>query len=364
MKNIPDSARGLLAVKPSLIRVLGEGDDNELCFIELHAPGETIDVSMLTALILIKLAEKDLFTGLTPATVRLRDHPAKALLADHQFVKGGSTVHLCPTKGVDPETLSDKKADGQVSLDYGTMVYYGNAAMGFFLVVPHDTDILSWMCEQLALEPSEHQLTMKREGVLWIERRPVRDVKEQKQEGESGNGAPVFRNLGDYVTVKPTSSGAQFKGHGQRPFNPTPAHQVSLAKRARTDGVRDRSGDMEDADVFIYDNDNDTARYDNADGNNGHHAIESAVNWKPHADKAVIHMPDGSQQSYHIPPQGQTASELLRCICQIFGWNHHEWKLMEHGLPMTALHVDGGFSYDMRPRNKEQQQQRLHPPPQ
>lgn len=140
---------------PTCIRVFGEGDDNELCFIHLDEDDMPFgkDVGQLKALICSHPNVESLFPGITPTGIVLRGHVGRGLLKDNVHVGGGQTVHMCSGKGVELDKEDEITAylPHDMAAAIATVYWKGDA-----YVVPRGRKLAAYVCELLKLDPDRH----------------------------------------------------------------------------------------------------------------------------------------------------------------------------------------------------------------
>lgn len=150
------------------IRVLGEGDEHDICRITLDADDDAqggIQAASLKVLICTHPDVEALFPGgLQPSTMQLRMHGGERLvLRDATRVRAGQTVHLCSAKG-------DVVAEFAEETDDATPVYYGD--QGLYVLVPKGKQF-TWACDELGLSRHEH-CVMRLKGRLTLMKEETR----------------------------------------------------------------------------------------------------------------------------------------------------------------------------------------------
>lgn len=343
MKNIPalyrpatqppeKPAAAAAAVVPlAKVRVLGESDENELCVITLDPSDweHGVDAQLLMAMICSELDACGLFPDLAPSTMLLLSHPDRHVIADSTLVRGGTTVHLCPNKGRDAASLRNMSTFQQQQLQQaqGTIVYFKE---DLCLHVPDDVDnIIPWMCDALGLDARRYCLVTLADGTQWLDELPAPAAAAAPRRAvkrDNGNYSDTIKELMDdhnddeFETVPVqvhTSSSSNLviprnsrwaPPLPQRKPNPTPAQQVAEALRRKR-------------------------------------ALSATCT------HATIVLPGGATEDYEVPAEGVPAVRVLEDVCMMRSLNPSHWTLMEHNLPMFAVHVDAGYSYDLKVKN-------------
>jgi hypothetical protein len=352
----------MLAVKPDLIRVLGEGDDTELCFIRLEPEArEGIDAETLKVLICSQLDANGLFPDLAPSAMMLRDHPGRnALCNANSLVKGGSTVHLCGNKGRDP-------SPGRV----GTIVHYSD---DLFFEVPPGESAEPWLCEMLGVEQGSHALSKRNNGDLWFtpvvvalpwpnpvpnappSRFPCLDAPPSRFPSLNAAAAQEEPILYD------NDDDDEWPGQGRvtsiwvggddddddEEEHPKPTWRVTNEDEEPTSFLRVTYEDEEPKPLL-------RATYEELYGSSSFPILADTEQGetptkRARLDHALLFMPDGSQEHYPLPRGGQDATLLLRQLCSERGWDVTRHKILEHALPLLAMWVYSGFSYDIKYR--------------
>lgn len=164
--DVPRQVSPPAAVPPEYIRVMGEGDDYELCLIQVPADCfGGITAEDLMPMVCSHPDVQSVFPSLQASAVEFRNHVGRHPLRGQTRIGNGQTVHLCSTKGHRIEPFDDSNA--------GIHVYYQSE--DFFMVVPVGEDVISWICIQLGLLVAQHTLSYH-DGKVWLERIPAPSV--------------------------------------------------------------------------------------------------------------------------------------------------------------------------------------------
>jgi hypothetical protein len=360
-------------VKPDVIRVLGEGEDNILCEIAVDEGGRGMDLATLKVMICSRLDSEGLFPELAPSSIELHSHPQhKPILNEYHVMRGGCSVHMHSNKG---------RADASATDAGGLKVYFSE---DLFLQVPYEHGIESWLAKTLDLGRGTHQLVLRENGQFWYE--PVEFGQVLEDDGNEDVKAianPAAARLG--VSNAPTFVQTTLRDKGSSMLklkNRFPVLQESnnggggsgslppmLSSNYDTSGWpynREQpapAGKGED-EVQIYGE--IYGGYD--DEPTATHAARQEAQWEEEVQlqrrleeegsvptkrarhEATLYLPDGSTIERGLPPEGLDAQKLLEALCWERGWSASLYGMMEHSLPIFALWIYSGCSYDVKPR--------------
>ena len=352
----PDAVTTATAVKSNMIRVLGEGDETELCWIPLDTPNfPPVDADTLRVLICSRI--DDMFPNLMPSTMALLSHPDRAELSGPAcMIHGGSTVHLVSVKG-----------------RTGLSGFAGEPSVIFFkdlhLEIPDGQDASSYAHELLGLAWGSHHIVQNSSGERWLVPIPAGSLPPLSSSvgrirtmdtDDIRDGSGV--NVDDSGRIKPLSVLVQTSS-GLPPLPRLPDMSRIMPTKMSPQGL-----DKEDAIVIDGDPGDDCAwedrinsgdepmtwNYDEhgEDDDDGQEEdqgeITSSILTVPTSLEAVLYLPDGTRLLLGVSDAGYDASQVLMAVCIIKGWDASNFKITEHGLPILATLITASSEYDIR----------------
>jgi len=284
-------------VMPNEILVLGEGDDNKLCTIEVDDQDRLLGglpANELKVRICTHPAVEALFGSLGAHNVELQTHGAKrVVLKSIARVGGGQIVHVCSRKGADNRNNND---DDEVSSAHteaeGTVVYYGDPdEPDRYLVVPRGEPLAKWMCSSLGLFEKDHWVAL-RNGCMVLKSAPP----------------PIVNNNNNNTPSLATSTSVP----AVVTFFPPPS--VTTAASA---SVKPNTSKLSEE--------------------------------KPAKGQAEILLPDGRIVHFTVAGVGESVPKFMAALCN---WLHLEpsaaYGLYYRFAPLTAEYVLAGVKYEVR----------------